>query len=137
MGLFYFGSSGGIMSEAFVNWADNFLPWFKTVKEDMAEGIGEDLAQMKDRQIKYSSYLSRLTEPLATAEGFYLSALADEMTKLKEQGFSPMLIGRIAEGRVKNEAMLLRQVRQTVNTLDTLLITIASRLKHEKPLNPF
>ncbi len=125
------------MSEAFVNWADNFLPWFKTVKEDMAEGIGEDLAQMKDRQIKYSSYLSRLTEPLATAEGFYLSALADEMTKLKEQGFSPMLIGRIAEGRVKNEAMLLRQVRQTVNTLDTLLITIASRLKHEKPLNPF
>jgi hypothetical protein len=125
------------MSEAFVNWANDFMPWFKTAKEDMAEGIGEDLAQMKDRQIKYSSYLARLTEPLATVEGFYLSALADEMTKLKEQGFSPMLIGRIAEGRVKNEVMLLRQVKQTVNTLDTLLITIASRLKHEKPLNPF
>jgi hypothetical protein len=125
------------MSEAFINWANDFMPWFKTVKEDMAEGIGEDLAQMKDRQIKYSSYLSRLTEPLATAEGFYLSALADEMTKLKEAGFSPMLIGRVAEGRVKNEAILLRQIKQTVNTLDTLLITIASRLKHEKPLNPF
>jgi 4-diphosphocytidyl-2C-methyl-D-erythritol kinase len=125
------------MSEAFENWATDFMPWFITVKENMAEGIGEDLAQMKDRQIKYSSYLARLTEPLATAEGFYLSALADEMTKLKEAGFSPMLIGRVAEGRVKNEAILLRQVKQTVNTLDTLLITIASRLKHEKPLNPF
>lgn len=58
--------------------------------------------------------------------------LADEMTRLREQGMSPMLIGRIAEGRVKNEAKVYSAVKRLNQTLENLLISMASRLKFEK-----
>lgn len=116
----------------FYDWAMELLPWLNATMKDVAAGIGTNLAEMKERQIRYTAYAGRLVEILAEAEAYYQTALADEMTRLREQGMSPMLIGRIAEGRVKNEAKVFNAVKRLNQTLENLLISMASRLKFEK-----
>ena len=56
------------------------------------------------------------------------------MEKLKEAGVSPINIKTIAEGKVDKEARVSWAVKRLNNALEHLLISIASRLKHEKPL---
>lgn len=116
----------------FYDWAMELLPWLNATMKDVAAGIGTNLAEMKERQIRYTAYAGRLVEILAEAEAYYQTALADEMTRLREKGMSPMLIGRIAEGRVKNEAKVFNAVKRLNQTLENLLISMASRLKFEK-----
>ena len=119
-------------TKPFYDWAMGLLPWLNATMRDVAAGIGTNLAEMKERQIRYTAYAGRLVEILAEAEGYYQTALADEMTRLREKGMSPMLIGRIAEGRVKNEAKVFNAVKRLNQTLENLLISMASRLKFEK-----
>ncbi|HHU83375.1 MAG TPA: hypothetical protein GXZ26_10275 [Firmicutes bacterium] len=119
-------------TKPFYDWAMELLPWLNGTMRDVAAGIGTNLAEMKERQIRYTAYAGRLVEILAEAEAYYQTALADEMTRLREQGMSPMLIGRIAEGRVKNEAKVFNAVKRLNQTLENLLISMASRLKFEK-----
>ena len=119
-------------TKPFYDWAMELLPWLNATMKDVAAGIGTNLAEMKERQIRYTAYAGRLVEILAEAEAYYQTALADEMTRLKESGVSPMLIGRIAEGRVKNEAKVYCAVKRLNQTLENLLISMASRLKFEK-----
>ena len=119
-------------NKTFYGWATELLPWLNETMRDVAAGIGANLAEMKERQIRYTAYAGRLVEILAEAEAYYQTALADEMTRLREKGMSPMLIGRIAEGRVKNEAKVYSAVKRLNQTLENLLISMASRLKFEK-----
>lgn len=119
-------------TKPFYDWAMELLPWLNATMRDVAHGIGTNLAEMKERQIRYTAYAGRLVEILAEAEAYYQTALAEEMTRLREQGMSPMLIGRIAEGRVKNEAKVYSAVKRLNQTLENLLISMASRLKFEK-----
>jgi hypothetical protein len=54
-----------------------------------------------------------------------------EMKKLKEAGMSPINIKTIAEGKVAKETRVYLAVERLNNALEHLLISIASRLKHE------
>lgn len=115
----------------FYTWATELLPWLNATMKDVNHGIGSSIEEVIERQTRYSSYAGRLVELLAEAEGYYTSALAEQMEKLNGT-ISPMLIGRVAEGKVKNEAKVYNAIKRLSSTLETLLISIASRLKYEK-----
>lgn len=60
----------------FIDWATKSLPWLNQVMKDVDKGIGDDIIEVKDRQIKISSYLARLVKIYSEAECYYVTALA-------------------------------------------------------------
>jgi hypothetical protein len=44
----------------FIDWATELLPCLNRVMKDVNKGIGDDIIEVKNRQIKLSSYLARL-----------------------------------------------------------------------------
>lgn len=122
---------------SFRDWATELLPWLNDVMKDVNHGMGDSLEEVKERQIRYTSYAARLVELLAVAEGYYQTALAEAMEKLGTgpDKLSPMLVGRIAEGKVKNEAKVYAAIKRLNGALEILLMSIASRLRFEKNVN--
>ncbi len=86
---------------------------------------------MKERQVRYTTYLGTLVELDSKAETYRKAALAEAINRYAGK-YSPSLMAKIAERNCSNETRVQQAIHRLITTTSDQWIAIASRLKFEK-----
>jgi hypothetical protein len=124
------------LTEEFSLWALREMKWVQDVLADLDGGIGADLADMKLRQSRYSSYLARLGELRAIAEAYLMVEKGAITEMLRADGVTnPSQLKNLTEAGTVQQYRVFKVTQKAAESCNSLLMSIGNRLNHEEKVS--